>query len=110
MPLEQYDDVAELVDVVVERLDGEIVVGAPLGLGKPNHVLNELVQRALENPDVDLTIWTALTLSTPDWDSELERRLVEPLADRLFGDYPELEYARLLREGELPDNIEVHQF
>ena len=110
MPLEQYDDVGELVDVIVERLDGDIVVGAPLGLGKPNHVLNELVRRARENGDIDLTIWSALTLSKPDWDSELERRLVEPLADRIFGEYPELEFERLLRDGDLPDNIEVHQF
>ncbi|WP_136715538.1 acetyl-CoA hydrolase/transferase C-terminal domain-containing protein [Halorientalis salina] len=110
MPTTEYDDVGALVDEIVDRLDGDIVVGAPLGLGKANHVLNELVARAIENRDIDLTIWSALTLSKPDWDSELERRLVEPLADRIFGDYPELEYARLLCDGELPANIEVHQF
>lgn len=105
-----YADVEACADAIIERLDGEIVVGTPLGLGKANHVLNELVTRAVDDPTIDLTIWSALTLSKPEWDSELERRLVEPLTDRVFGEYPELEYARLLRDGDLPDNIEVHQF
>ncbi|MFB6179527.1 MAG: acetyl-CoA hydrolase/transferase C-terminal domain-containing protein [Halorientalis sp.] len=110
MTTTHYDDVGRLVDRIVERLDGEIVVGAPLGLGKPNHVLNELVERAISDPEIELTIWSALTLSKPDWDSDLERRLVEPLSNRVFGNYPNLEYARLLEDGDLPDNIEVHQF
>jgi acyl-CoA hydrolase len=105
-----YADVEAIVDEIIDELGTEIVVGAPLGLGKANHILNELTRRAVENPDIDLTVWTALTLSTPDWSSELERRLVEPLVDRIFEDYPELEYNRLLQSGGLPDNIEVHQF
>ncbi len=106
----EYGDVETCVDAIFDRLGTDITVGAPLGLGKPNHVLNELVDRAVENPEIDLTIWSALTLSRPDWGSELERRLVEPLADRIFGSYPGLEYDRLLQAGELPDNVEVHQF
>jgi acyl-CoA hydrolase len=105
-----HEDVGDCVDEILERLGTEIVVGAPLGIGKPNHILNELVERAVENPGIDLEIWSALALSTPEGDSDLERRLVDPIADRLFGGYPTLEYERLLQAGELPDNIEVHKF
>jgi acyl-CoA hydrolase len=105
-----YDDPADCVDAIIDRLGTEIRVGAPLGIGKANHLLNALVHRAVENPDIDLEIWSALTLSPPDWDSALERRLVQPLADRLFDAYPRVEYDRLLQAGRLPENIEVHQF
>jgi acyl-CoA hydrolase len=105
-----YEDVEAVVDAIIDRLGTEVVVGTPLGIGKPNHILNELVERALDNEDIDLEIWSALTLSKPDWDSNLEQRLVEPLADRLFGAYPNLTYDRLLQNGGLPENIEVHQF
>ncbi len=105
-----YDEVGACVDAILDRLGTEIVVGTPLGIGKPNHILNELVERATANPEIDLEIWSALALSTPTPTSELERRLVDPLSERLFGDYPDLEYDRLLQRGALPDNIEVHKF
>jgi len=105
-----YDEVEDCVDAILDRLGTEIVVGTPLGIGKPNHILNELVERAVANPELALEIWSALALSKPESASELERRLVEPLSERLFGSYPTLEYDRLLQRGELPDNIEVHKF
>ena len=110
MPPSEFTDVSACVDGILEQLGDDVTVAAPLGVGKPNHILNELVDRALADPSLDLTIWTALTLSKPGWDSDLERRLVEPLADRLFGGYPALRYDELLREEALPENIEVHQF
>jgi len=105
-----YEDVEAIVDAILDRLGNEIVVGSPLGIGKPNHILNELVERALEDPDIDLEIWTALSLSKPEPESELERRLVEPIAERVFGSYPNLTYAKLLEKEELPENIDVHEF
>ena len=59
---------------------------------------------------IRLTIVTALSLRKPRGRSDLERRLVEPLAQRVFGGYPELEYVRLIEQGRLPDNIEVVEF
>jgi acyl-CoA hydrolase len=106
----EFDDVAACVDRIVDRLGPDITVAAPLGIGKPNHLLNELVARAVETPDLELKIWTALSLAPPDWNSDLERRLVEPIAERLFGDIPPLRYDELLRDGALPENIDVHQF
>jgi hypothetical protein len=110
MSATEYTDVSACFDAILDRLGRDIVVGTPLGIGKPNHILNELVERVLADPDIDLEIWTALSLSPPDWDSELERRLVEPLSDRLFGSYPELTYDELLRADDLPENVEVNQF
>jgi acyl-CoA hydrolase len=105
-----YEDPAALVDVILDELGTDLTVGTPLGIGKGNRVLNELVERARDDPTVELSIWTALTLSKPGWDSELERRLVEPIENRLFGTYPNMTYAELLDDQELPENIEVHQF
>ncbi|MFB6352006.1 MAG: acetyl-CoA hydrolase/transferase C-terminal domain-containing protein [Bradymonadaceae bacterium] len=105
-----YDHLQRLVDDIVDRLGPEITVATPLGLGKANHIINELVDRAVDDPDLELSIWTALSLTKPSPSSELERRLVEPLADRLFGDYPDPTYVQLLHDGELPDNIEIHEF
>ena len=110
MDATRYDQVDDIVDAILDRLGNDITVGTPLGIGKPNHILNELVERAVENPEIDLDIWTALSLLKPEPDSELERRLVEPIADRLFDGYPNLTYTQLLLSEDLPENIEVHEF
>jgi acyl-CoA hydrolase len=85
-------------------------LGTPLGLGKANHIVNEFFRRASADPHLDLRIFTALTLAKPVWKNDIERRLVEPLAERLFGGYPALEYVEPLRTGKLPDNIRVNEF
>ncbi|HVS01659.1 MAG TPA: acetyl-CoA hydrolase/transferase C-terminal domain-containing protein, partial [Thermoanaerobaculia bacterium] len=100
----------EAVDFTLERVGKRVVLGTPLGLGKANHLVNAFWQRAMDDPSLDLTIYTALTLSRPRWGSELERRLVEPLSERLFGDYPELAWVEPLRRGELPGNARVREF
>ncbi len=59
---------------------------------------------------ISLTIQTALTLEVPIAGSELEQRFLEPLMETFFAGYPELRYARLMRDGKLPDNIKVQEF
>ncbi len=105
-----YSDVETCVEDTLQRLGRRIVLGTPLGLGKANHLVNEFFRRAREDSRIDLRIFTALTLGRPRWTNDLERRFVEPLAERLFGGYPELEYVDALRRGELPDNIRVTEF
>jgi acyl-CoA hydrolase len=105
-----YEQLETCIDDIIERVGPEIVVATPLGIGKANHLVNGLVRRALDDESIHLTIWTALSLTKPGWETDLERRLVEPLAERVFGDYPDPAYVELLQEGELPDNIEVHEF
>jgi acyl-CoA hydrolase len=105
-----YADVESCVDATIARVGRRILLGTPLGLGKANHLVNEFFRRACEDPRIDLRIFTALTLARPRWKSDLERRFLEPLTERLFGGYPELEYVEPLRRGTLPRNIRVSEF
>lgn len=106
----RHRDVEALVDRVIAEVGREIVLGLPLGLGKANHVANALYRRAAADPSIKLSIFTALTLEVPRPTSELERRFIEPVNARLFAGFPELDYARALRRGGLPPNVEVNEF
>lgn len=105
-----YKDVETCVEETLRKVGRRIALGTPLGLGKANHLVNEFFRRAREDPKIDLHIFTALTLTRPPWKSELERRFVEPLGERIFGGYPELEYVESLKRGRLPENIRVTEF
>ncbi|HLE83521.1 MAG TPA: acetyl-CoA hydrolase/transferase C-terminal domain-containing protein [Thermoanaerobaculia bacterium] len=105
-----HDSVESIVDETLARVGRRVVLGTPLGLGKANHLANAFYRRAEADPGIDLTIFTALTLAPPRGSSELERRLVEPLSERLFGGYPELAWVDPLRRGELPANVDVREF
>lgn len=105
-----HDSVDTMVEETLERVGRRVVLGTPLGLGKANHIANAFYRRAAADPSIDLTIYTALTLAPPRWSSELERRLVEPMNERLFGGYPELAWVDPMREGSLPENVEVREF
>ena len=109
MPI-TINDVGECVDAVLRRVGPRIVLALPLGIGKPNHIANELYRRAARDPGIDLTIITALSLRKPTARTDLERRLLEPLVARVFGNYPELDYAHAVRRGEVPPNIRVIEF
>lgn len=101
------DDVAK---AIIERLDGKVVLGLPLGLGKANHIANALYARAATDRSISLRIFTALTLTPPEPGSLLEKRFMGPLLERTLGGYPELAYAQAQRRGGLPPNIEVDEF
>lgn len=100
----------ECVELVLETVGKRVVLGAPLGLGKANTIVNALYRRAADDPSLDLRIVTALSLHPPEGGGELERRLVEPLAERIFGGYPKLDYVRARRDGTLPANVRVIEF
>jgi acyl-CoA hydrolase len=95
---------------IIERNGGDIRVALPLGLGKPVTLVNALTRAVAARPDVRLSILTALTLEAPDMSEGMAARFLAPAATRLFGDYPALDYARMMRAGELPENIEVSEF
>jgi hypothetical protein len=105
-----FQSPAAIAEAVIAQTGGRIVMALPLGIGKPCHIVNALVDRALEDPSIRLQIFTALTLEAPEFSGELERRFMEPALKRLFGDYPDLRYTRLRREGRLPENIRVNEF
>ena len=98
------------VDIVLDSLPGEIVLGLPLGIGKPNPFVNALYRRIKANPARRLVIITALSLEKPVGKSELEQHFLQPLVERVFADYPDLDYVKDLRGGTLPPNIEVREF
>lgn len=107
---ELFRDVESCVDATIQHVGRRIRLGTPLGLGKANHLVNEFFRRAQEDPRLELHIFTALTLGRPRPTGELERRFIDPLAERLFGGYPELAYVDPLRQGTLPANIRVSEF
>jgi acyl-CoA hydrolase len=98
------------VDNVLDRIPGDIVLGIPLAVGKPNPFVNALYRRIRDNPSRRLRVVTALSLEKPVGHSELERHFLEPLVERVFGDYPDLDYMKDSRAGRLPPNIEVCEF
>jgi len=77
-----YSEVESCVEATLRPIGRHVVLGTPLGLGKANHLVNEFFRRAREDPRIDLCIFTALTLGRPRWNNELERRFVQPLAER----------------------------
>ena len=106
----RFTDPDACVEATLGRVGKHIVLGLPVAIGKPNPLVNAFVRRAIDDPSISLTIITALSLRVPRGRSDLERRFLQPFTQRVFGNYPELEYTRLLEAGQLPENIEVIEF
>jgi acyl-CoA hydrolase len=104
------DDVEGCVQAIIDRVGEHLVVGTPLGIGKPNHLVNALYRRVARDSSLHLTFMTALSLERPVGASDLERRFLGPFTQRVFGDYPELDYMRALHSGKLPANIVISEF
>jgi acyl-CoA hydrolase len=110
MPELLLKSVEACVDALIDRVGPRLYVATPLGIGKPNPLLNALYHRARADPRIELHLYTALRLQPPVPQQELERRLLAPIAERLFGNYPPLDYERERLAGELPDNVRVVEF
>lgn len=105
-----YQSATQLADAVIEAVGNEITLGLPIGIGKAVHVVDALFERALTDRSISLTIFTGLTLETPQSRSALEKRFLEPLVNRLYPDWPNPAYAAAIRKNELPPNIQVREF
>src|SRR5256714_1450131 len=105
-----FADVGHCVDAVLRRVGPRIVLALPLGIGKPNALVNEFYRRALRDSSIDLTLLTALSLLKPVARSALEARLLAPLTARVFGTYVEPESARAMQTDTLPPNIRILEF
>jgi len=89
----------------------DLSLATPLGLGKPNRLLNAIYAAVVADPSRRLRIQTALSLDPPAPGSGLRARFLRPFLERQFGaDYPRLAYADDLRRGELPGNVLVEEF
>ena len=105
-----FQDVERCVDESIARVGQQVVLGIPLGIGKPNPLVNAFYQRAKADPQLRHKIITAITVETPKGSSDLEKRFLGPFVERVFGNYPDLDYAVDLRTGQLPPNVEVAEF
>jgi acyl-CoA hydrolase len=91
---------------LIGELGSSMKVATPLGLGKPNLLLNEIYNQTVGNRNLSLTLYTALSLTPPHPAPDLERRFIKPFADRQWGaDYPVLRYWT-----EADASVEVHEF
>ena len=105
-----YNDVIKSVDDVLDYMGNEISFAMTLALGKPILFINELYRRAKEDSTIKLNIVTALSLERPRFKSEIEKRFMEPLVDRIFKGTPEFDYMHDFRTGKLPKNVEIYEF
>lgn len=103
-------EVEAAVEEIIRRVGKTLVLGLPLGLGKPVQLVNALFQRAVKDPTITLKILTALSLEKPRGASALEKAFLEPFVQRVFGDCPDLDYMTALRNNTLPPNVEVCEF
>jgi acyl-CoA hydrolase len=105
-----FGQIAGCVEQTLSRVGPRIVLCAPIGAGKPVALVNEFYRRAAADPSIQLAILTGLTLARPRGHSELERRLVDPMAARVFGGGPDPAWFGALRVGTLPGNVRVQEF
>ena len=105
-----FTDCDACVDAILDKLGKRIVLGTPLGIGKPNALLNALYRRAKADPTIQLDLVTALCLNPPTGKSELEERFLKPVRERVWPGYPRLEYLDDLQGRRLPPNVRVIEF
>ena len=95
---------------IVEQIGKTVVLGLPIGIGKATQVADALFAMAEQDTSLSLTIFTGLTLEPPRGRSELERRFLEPLVERLYSGWPVPRYADAIRQRSLPPNITIREF
>jgi len=106
----RFSDLEPCVDAILSRTGRKIVLGIPLGIGKPNALVNALYARAKRDAGISLEIITALSLNPPVGSNALEERFLEPIRARVWGDYPRLGYVDDRDAEQMPDNVRVHEF
>ena len=107
----EYSPLTYAIDQIIARAGPKLIVGLPLGLGKPNHVINALCARVAADSSLSMVLYTALSLDVPQPKPGLESAFAKPFLDRHFGaDYPVLDYVRQLKAGTLCTRIRVHEF
>lgn len=105
-----FKSLAEATALISERFAKGLHLATPLGLGKPNELLNS-IYADFKAQKKSLKIFTALSLEPPTFSDELAQRFFKPIHDRLWGqDYPRLQYAKDAKADQLPKNIEVLEF
>ena len=102
--MKKFTTPTEAVDNLIKKVGKNIILAAPLGAGKANHILNELYLRAKKDACINLTILTALTLQVPEAKSFYEKKFMGPFLKRVFKNYPNLEYEKDRGEEDIDDD------
>jgi len=105
-----FTDIERCVDNLIDQVGKKIVLAAPLALAKPTHLINALYQRAKLDPELHFTLITAVSLERPTWSSELERRFLSPLVDRIWKGFIDFDYVLDMRKHKTPPNFELIEF
>ena len=65
----QSDDPVKCAEAIIDRVGRRILLGVPIGIGKPNRLLNALYLLAEADRGITLEIFTGLSLARPpgDW-------------------------------------------
>ncbi len=106
----KFGTIEEAAGYLFSLFSAELRVAAPLGLGKPNGLLNLLYERAVQDSQFRLSIHTALSLNPPGGKG-LAKRFLDPFVLRQWGkDFPRLRYAEDAQRDRLPSNVQVHEF
>lgn len=105
-----YEDPTRCAEAIIDQVGRDLVLAIPVGIGKPNLLVNALYALAEADRRLSLRILTGLTLVRPKYRSDLERRFAGPFVERLFGSWPDLAYAEAMRRGKLAPNVTVHEF
>ena len=100
----------EAARTIVEQVGKTVVLGLPIGIGKATQIADALFEMATQDSSLSLTIFTGLTLEPPHGKSELEKRFLGPLVDRLYEGCPVPRYADAIRRNSLPPNVTVREF
>ena len=101
---------SDIADAIIASVGKDVVLGLPIGIGKAVNVVDALYARAKSDSSISLTIFTGLTLEVPTGSSDLERRLLAPLVERLYSRWQTPAYASDVRHGTVPINISVREF
>jgi acyl-CoA hydrolase len=106
-----FNKISDATDFIFQKLGNDIRMATPLGLGKPNLLLNEIYERVKATPHVNLKIYTALSLDYPHEKEDLAQRFFKPFIKRQWGDnYPHLAYYQEAAHDKVPFNVQVHEF
>ena len=83
--VERHAHTADTAAGILAHCGSTLRVAAPLGLGKPNVLLNAIYRAVEADPGLHLHLYTALSLTRPRGKSDLERRFLGPFVERQFG-------------------------
>jgi len=104
------NNLTECIENIIHTNGNHLIVGAPLGIGKPNQLLNAIWDKAKNETDIQLEVFTALSLQVPSGKSLLEKLFLKPFTERIFPNHPHLNYIDDVKMNNVPKNVKLTEF